>query len=73
LARRGQASANGVMVGAPQGAQVADTGSSAPNISAVLDATSYGGQYLSLLLTSACFNPRALSFAATDMLFRLQA
>jgi hypothetical protein len=68
LARRGQASANGLLAGTPQGAQTANTGSSVPNISAVLDAASYGGYYLSFLLTSAGFNPRCFSFAAADML-----
>jgi hypothetical protein len=68
LARRGQASANGLMVGIPQGAQTANTGSSAPAITAVLDSASYGGYYLSFLLTNSGFNPRAFSFAAADML-----
>jgi hypothetical protein len=66
--QRGQASANGLMVGAPQGAQVANSGSSVPTITAALDSASYGGYYLSFLLTSAGFNPRCFSFAAADML-----
>ncbi|HEX9036959.1 MAG TPA: hypothetical protein VF808_08215, partial [Ktedonobacterales bacterium] len=57
LGRRGQASANGLLVGAPQGFQSPNTGSSVPATSAVLDASSYGGYYLATTLTSSGFNP----------------
>jgi hypothetical protein len=67
LGRRGQASANGLMVGVPVGFQTPNTGSSVPTILAALDAASYGGYYLSTTLGNG-FNPRGFSFAAADML-----
>ncbi|HEX9039237.1 MAG TPA: hypothetical protein VF808_19815, partial [Ktedonobacterales bacterium] len=54
---RSQPVANGLLVGAPQGFQSPNTGSSVPATSAVLDASSYGGYYLATTLTSSGFNP----------------
>jgi hypothetical protein len=68
IGRRGQASANALLVGASVGFQPANTGGVVPVISAALDASSYAGYYLTTTLTSGGFNPRAFSFAAADML-----
>lgn len=68
LGRRASASAPARLVGASTGYQPPNTGALAPGVTSVLDAASYGGYYLAQTLTSAGFNPRAFSFAASGAL-----
>jgi hypothetical protein len=67
LARRATASAAAQLTGASAGYQPPNTGSLAPTISSALDSASYGGYYLTTTLSNG-FNPRAFSFAPSDML-----
>ena len=68
LGRRSLSSLNAQLAGAPVGFQTSGNPvNTTPAISSVLDASSYGGYYLTTTLGNG-FNPRAFSVAPGDML-----